>query len=857
MWIPSLVLLLLSATAEAPVSPPVPLEAAPPVMPADAPTLDAPVTVLLRLTIDEAGEVSRVDVRESAGTVFDRAAMDAALRWRFQPARRGETPIEVQADVPVTFTPAVEPQVDPHPGGLAPLQRGGDPLPEGEGATTGTTQGTETLTPALSRGEREGASEPPSFATTVRGQAAPPPPAAVGDFHIPIGQLADVPRNSASDLMLLAPGVMLANHGGEGHADTIFIRGFDAGEGKDVEFRLNGVPLNEVSHAHGHGYADTYFIIPELVDSLRITEGPYDPAQGDFGVAGSVEYQLGLKRRGLTASASYGSFASRRLSLVWGPPESSEANFVGLLLRQGHGFGPNRAYANAGAMAQVEFRVGEDTRLRLFGTSYAARFSSAGVVRETDVVDGRMPCAPGADSQFFCLHDPNQGGAGQRHILSAELQSRLRRGGRFVQQGFVVLRQMRIRDNFTGFLNDVPPVGESPRGDNTEQYYRGTTVGLRGRYSPGLTFLGQPQPLELGYLARFDDVLTRARRLRDHGGAPYATLFDNQVRTTNLGAYASLRLAPLSWLTLRGGVRLDTFLFGVDDQNRPASDRQGDRIPEESIEAYGFFASPRLTAEVRLTPRLTWLTSAGLGARSSDAAALSDAELAPYARVSAAETGLGWRLAGDGHAYDLEVRGAFFATRVSQDLVFDETTGRNQPVGPSQRLGAFATARFTLEQRVDVQASAAWAHATLPTPGAPQWKLWEGTVMPYIPHLLGRLDASVRGDVTVSGQPVGWNLALGHSAIGPKPLPLDRYSEPIFLFDAAARARWKWMELGLSVENLLDARWREAEFNYVSNFRGPDAPASLLATRHFAAGAPRTFRATFTLYLDLQDEELP
>ncbi|WP_414641434.1 TonB family protein, partial [Archangium sp.] len=792
--------------------------------------LSAPVTVLLRLTIDAGGEVSRVEVRESAGVPLDRAAMAAALRWRFQPARRGEVPLEVQADVPVTFVPP-EP-VAPEPVASAPTEDAPPPSP----------------LPTK---------EAPSFATTVRGQGHAPPPAAVGDFQISVGQLADVPRNSASDLMLLAPGVMLANHGGEGHADTIFIRGFDAGEGKDVEFRLNGVPLNEVSHAHGHGYADTYFIIPELVDSLRITEGPYDPAQGDFGVAGTVEYQLGLKRRGLTASTSHGSFASRRLALVWGPPESSEATFVGLLLRQGHGFGPNRAYANAGAMAQVEFRVGEETRLRLFGASYAARFSSAGVIRETDLVDGRMPCAADADSQFFCLYDPNQGGAGQRHLVSAELQSRLRRGGRFVQQGFVVVRQMRIRDNFTGFLNDVPPVGEEPRGDNTEQYYRGTTVGLRGRYTPGLTWWGQPQPLELGYVARFDDVLTRARRLRDHGGAPYATLFDNQVRTTHLGTYAALRLAPLSWLTLRGGLRLDTFLFGVEDQNRPASDRQGERIPEESVEAYGFFASPRLSAEVRLSPRLTWLTSAGLGARSSDAAALSDAELAPYARVTAAETGLGWRLGGEGRAYELEARGALFATRVSQDLVFDETAGRNQPVGPSQRLGAFATARFTSHERLDVQASVAWARATLPLSDASPYEVWEGSVMPYIPQLLGRLDASVRGDVTLAGLPLGWNLALGHSAIGPKPLPLDRYSEPIFLFDVAARARWKWMELGLSVENLLDARWREAEFNYVSNFRGPDAPASLLATRHFIAGAPRTFRGTLTVYLDLQDEELP
>ena len=823
MWIPVLVLCLLSAAVDAPVSPPVPLEMAPARLPEGVPPPATSLTVLLRLTIDAEGRVPRVEVRESAGEPFDAAAVEAASGWRFEPARREGVPLEIQTDVPVTFE-AARPEPPPAPSSEAP--------------------------PAVDVPTRE----PPAFSTTVRGQSQAPPPAAVGDFQITVGQLADVPRNSASDLMLLAPGVMLANHGGEGHADTLFIRGFDAGEGKDVEFRLDGVPLNEVSHAHGHGYADTYFIIPELVRALRVTEGPYDPSQGDFGVAGTVEYQLGLERRGLTASASLGSFASRRLALVWGPPESSEATFVGVLLRQGQGFGPNRAYANAGAMAQTELRLGEDSRLRLLGASYAARFASAGVVRETDVVDGRMPCAADADAQFFCLYDPNQGGAGQRHLVSAELQSRLSRGGRFVQQAFGVLRQMRIRDNFTGFLNDVPPLGEAQRGDNTEQFYQGSTVGLRGRYTPGLSLWGQARPLELGYVARYDDVLTRARRLRDRGGAPYATLFDNQVRTTNLGAYAALRLELRPWLTLRGGLRLDTFLFGVEDRARPASDRQGSRLPEESIEAYGFFASPRLTAEVRLTPALTWLSSAGLGARSSDAAALSDAEFAPYARVTAVETGLGFQREGEAHTWSLETRGALFATRVSQDLVFDETSGRNQPVGPSQRLGAFAMARFLGWERLDVQASVSWARATLPVPGASPWKPWEGAVLPYIPQLLGRVDASVRGDLVLAGVPLGWSVGLGHSAIGPRPLPLDRFSRPVFLVDVAARARWRWLELGLSAENVLDTRWREAEFNYVSNFRGPDAPASLLATRHFSAGAPRVVRGLLTVYLDMRED---
>ncbi|MFY1827462.1 TonB family protein [Myxococcus fulvus] len=983
-----LVMCAMGALEGVPITPPVPVEAAAPSMPVDAPVLERPATVVLRLTIDEVGEVSRAEVQSSAGQVFDRAAMEAAVRWRFQPARRGEAPLEVRVDVPVHFVPESAGGVGTHHDGeamaaTAVLARGSDSTgarstsaapvsgvaspSDGPGSSTesrssqgasarsavagaespsdgpGSSTGSRSSRGASARSAVAGAESPsdepgsstesrssrgasarsavagaespsdepgsstesrssseasprglatgstspgdatglassaqagaapgassveqgatteakPServLSTTVRDVAAAPPPVAVGDFHIEVGQLADVPRNSASDLMLLAPGVMLANHGGEGHAETVFIRGFDAGEGKDVEMRLNGVPLNEVSHAHGHGYADTYFIIPELVDSLRVTEGPYDASQGDFGVAGTVEYQLGLKRRGLTTSVSYGSFASRRLALVWGPPESGEATFVGLLLRQGDGFGPNRSYANASAMAQVELLLGDDTRLRLLGTSYGARFSSAGVVRETDVVDSRLPCAPDADSQFFCFYDENQGGASQRHIVSAELQSRLKRGGRLVQQGYVVLRQTRIRDNFTGFVQDTPPVGQSQRGDTAEGFYRGNTLGLRGRYIPGVTLLGEARPLELGYVARYDDVRTRSRRLRDSGGAPYATLYDNQVRTTNLGGYASLRVSPRPWLTLRAGLRLDTFLFGVEDLNRPAVDRDGPRLTDESVDAYGFFASPRASAEVKLSPRLTWMTSAGLGARSSDAAALSDAELAPYARVASGETGLGWRLEGEGRPYTLEARGAVFATRVSQDFVFDERLGRNQPIGASQRLGAFATSRFVWSEWMDVQASVAWARATLPVPGASAWKLWDGAVMPYIPALLGRLDASVRGDITLVGERVGWNVALGHSAVGPRPLPLDRYSEPVFLFDVATRARWSWVEFGVSVGNALDTRWRETELNYVSNFRGADAPASLLATRHFTAGPPRTFRGTLTLYLDFEEE---
>src|SRR5581483_6079584 len=121
----------------------------------------------------------------------------------------------------------------------------------------------------------------------------------VGDYHVDVEKLSLVPHQNAADFLKLAPGILLTNEGGEGHAEQVFLRGFDAREGQDIEFTVDGVPINESGNLHGNGYADTHFIIPELVQNLRVIEGPFDPRQGNYAVAGSADYQLGLEKRGL------------------------------------------------------------------------------------------------------------------------------------------------------------------------------------------------------------------------------------------------------------------------------------------------------------------------------------------------------------------------------------------------------------------------------------------------------------------------------------------------------------------------------------------------------------------------------
>ena len=128
---------------------------------------------------------------------------------------------------------------------------------------------------------------------------------------------------------------------------------------------MGGVPINESGNLHGNGYADTHFIIPELVSSLRVVEGPFDPRQGNYAVAGSANYELGLAQRGFTAKYAGGSFGTQRLLLLWGPAGESKGTLAGAEIFKTDGFGQNRDAQRATAMGQYEGRLGAEGSYRV------------------------------------------------------------------------------------------------------------------------------------------------------------------------------------------------------------------------------------------------------------------------------------------------------------------------------------------------------------------------------------------------------------------------------------------------------------------------------------------------------------
>ena len=88
--------------------------------------------------------------------------------------------------------------------------------------------------------------------------------------------------------MRLVPGLIIGQHHGGGKADQILFRGFDSDHGTDFAVFIDGIPVNMVSHAHGQGYADLHWLIPETIDKVEIYKGSYFAHLGDFATSGAM-----------------------------------------------------------------------------------------------------------------------------------------------------------------------------------------------------------------------------------------------------------------------------------------------------------------------------------------------------------------------------------------------------------------------------------------------------------------------------------------------------------------------------------------------------------------------------------------
>lgn len=545
------------------------------------------------------------------------------------------------------------------------------------------------------------------------------------DRRIGSAEISTLPKRSAEDVLRLVPGMLIVQHGSQGKGFQLYLRGFDAAHGSDVQVRLDGIPLNERSHIHGHGYLDLAFIIPEVIADVSVQKGAYRLEQGDFATAGTIDYRLGVDEanRGLRTTYETGTTNRHRLVTVYAPRGRPRTTFAAIEALTDDGYGDNRRSQRLSVMGQTRVWSGpHDTEVDVMVAGYAARFGLPGAIRQSDFDAGR--------AGFYEAYLDDTGGQSFRGLASLRVHGH---PGANTLQGRLYggYRRLRLDENFTGYLVD------EQLGDRRLQ--------LRDAYTAGFNFGWSRRPLEtLQVRAIFDyqaDVLEQSETRLDETGSPHERTRALGGHQHHLGFGPGLRWVPRSWVRIDVGLRADLFGYDVRDQSDAALDPGRNsavdpgRLEGPRSTAFAWSLAPRTTLAFDAGPHWSLFGAYGRGVRSPEARAATAAGSTTQTGVfeqfdggrpratnsEDAEVGVRWA---PHDAVDIGATG--FGVWIARESVFDHVSGFNVERNATRRVGVEGWVMTRpldwLLLGVDASyADARFVESENPVPGAPRF----------------------------------------------------------------------------------------------------------------------------------------
>ncbi|HEX7440883.1 MAG TPA: TonB-dependent receptor, partial [Caldimonas sp.] len=411
------------------------------------------------------------------------------------------------------------------------------------------------------------------------------------------------PTLRPAEVLEFIPGVIVTQHSGDGKANQYFLRGFNLDHGTDFASYVDAMPVNMPTHAHGHGYSDLNWLIPELVDRIAYRKGPYFAEEGDFSSAGSARIRLFDTLPGGIASLTLGENRYARALLA----NSTALGSGNLLyaLEAAHNDGPwdNREkFHRINGVLRYSFG-GETMHQSLTAMAYSAAWNSTDQIAQRAVDSGLI-------GRFGAL-DPSDGGQTERTSLSYRME-RATRDGSFRLDAYAIQSRLDLWSDFTFFLDHPSDLGAAANpsgidGDQFEQAERRRVLGLATSQAWNTSLAGHDAVNTIGLQVRHDRLdpvglySTEARRR-------VATVQESRVRETSIGVYAENALQWTSWLRSIVGVRADRFDFDVSSS-----------IAENSGERHATLTSPKLSLIFGPWARTETFVNYGYNFHSNDA----------------------------------------------------------------------------------------------------------------------------------------------------------------------------------------------------------------------------------------------
>jgi outer membrane receptor protein involved in Fe transport len=669
------------------------------------------------------------------------------------------------------------------------------------------------------------------FETTV--EASPPTSAAsaesVGDRELRLRPMA-----TPEDILRVVPGLVIAQHQGGGKADQLFLRGFDADHGTDVALFIDGVPINLPSHGHGQGFADLHFLIPEVIDRVDVSKGPYFAEYGDFDTAGAVNLRTRRSFPESSLSATYGSFQTYRALGIASAGSGASAPWAAIEVGGTQGpFLHGEDLQRYSVFLKDSLVLSPTTQLVLLGTAYGSEWRSSGQLPSRLVESGQL--------DRFGAIDPSEGGQTQRQMLVLTLEHRPSPAVRASLTAYAVRYQARLFSDFTFQLRDLENFDEVEQND--QRFYTGLNARFRHRLQLGsvrlFTTLGAQARFDSTHVDLWHDV--QRRRLgcfpeTPESEPPPVPCDDSDISQTNIAGYLEEDAWVLPQLRVIAGIRADLFAWSVTDLRPGATPQPPPGQSPTTGTVQRAIVNPKLRVVLTPTPGWDIYLDGGGGFHSNDArAVIASGGSGALPRAWGGELGTRVRLL-DGR---LDLAAAGWILELQSEQVFSADQATTEAAGATRRYGLDLEARWQILPWLWADADLSLAHARY------RRNTGNGNAVALSPTLTGQAGLSVL-------HPLGFRGRLGVRFIGDRPAtenPSGLIAEGYTVVDLTLAWRWHFIEVGVAVENLLDSRWREAQFATTSLVAAaPYRETTAHTDVNFTPGNPLNVRATVALY---------
>lgn len=617
--------------------------------------------------------------------------------------------------------------------------------------------------------------------------------------------------NNSQEILRIVPGLFIGQHQGGGKAEQIFVRGFDCDHGTDINIMADGMPVNMVSQAHGQGYADMHFIIPETVENVDFQKGPYNATKGNFTTSGFVDLKT---KNGLTndlVKLEGGMFDTYRALGMFNllntrAIEKQQSWFVATKFAYSNGFFDHpQDFKRLNLFTKYSGRITDQTYLIATASTFNSKWNASGQIPDRAVASGLIG--------FYGAIDSTEGGETARSNVNAQFVTTLKNGSFIKNQFYYSNYYFDLHTNFTFYLND--PVN----GDQIRQKENRNLYGYNGSFQHQSNIGLIQLTTNAGVGIRWD----RIHNLELSHTVDRFTLLNRlaygNVSEADASAYISETIRFSEKISMNAGLRMDQFINQYTDHLKTDS----------LLKATAAIISPKLSFYYHQNNSTQFYLNLGKGFHSNDTR-VCVIENGRQILPAAYSADLGTILK---PSKNLLVQADLWYLWLNQEFVYSGDGASVEPSGKTQRTGFDLSVRYEPIKSIYIDADVNYAHGRF---------VEAAKGLNYIP--LAPVWSST-GGITYKNK-TGINGSLRYRWLSDRPANED-YSlsaSGYFVNDLLMNYSTKKYEIGLTVNNIFNVKWKETQFDTNSRLKNESAPVDEIC---FTPGTKLAAKLSFSI----------